>query len=288
MSRFFEDEPKHPNFIMDRNLIAIYRCLYGADFIQDSINSIIDHVDRIYIFYDTVPWGNVTEVTYKGARIFFPKRFDNVLDKIRDIGSDKIYLIYDHVENNVNQFTHLINDIIIPKYDKPDDILIMEVDHIFKEDQLTTAINEFRLERYQHADTGQVELWKTFEYRIPERPLRASAVFWRMDELDKMPYTLRQGERLPVYRLQSHVHNFGFCMSRQIMFWKHLLALAFSQKIGDGQPNEDWFEEKWLNWHPEKNNKDLEISKGREKDISHAYYYDPRELPEAIRERLFV
>jgi hypothetical protein len=273
---------------MNRNRIAIYRCLYGADFIQESISSIIDHVDRVYIFYDTVPWGNVTEVTYKGARIFFPKRFDDILDKICDMHENKIYLIYDHIENNINQFTHLVNDIIIPKYGKPDDIMIIEVDHIFKKSQLVESVRQFRESKFRCADTGQIELWKTFEYRIPERQMRTGVVFWRMDDLDEMPPTLRQGERLPVFRLSTHVHNFGFCMSKQTMFWKHLLALAFSQKIGDGQPDENWFEEKWLNWHSEKNNFDLEISKGRERDISHAYYYDARELPEVIREKLFV
>jgi len=267
---------------MSRSLIAVYRCLYGADFIQESIRSIIDHVDWIFVFYDEIPWGNVTEVTYQGARIFFPKRFDDILDKIRDINNDKITVIYDHVENNVNQFTHLVNDIIVKNYDKPDDIMIIEVDHVFRKDQLIKSIDEFRKEKHICADTGQVELWKTFDYRIPKRPMRTGTVFWNLDGMDKMPDTTRQGERVPIYRLNTEVHNFGFCISKQTMFWKHLLALAFSRKIGDSQPREDWFEHVWLNWHPTLNNENLEISEGREHLISHAYPYNVGMLPSQI------
>lgn len=260
---------------MQRKTIAIYRCLYGADFIQQSIRSIIDYVDKIFIFWDDTPWGNVTEVTYKGARIFFPKRFDDILDKIRDIKSDKIELIYDHVENNINQFTHFVNDIIIPNYGKLNDIMIIEVDHVFRKNEIERALSEFNSNNWKVAKTRQIELWRTIDFRIPERPQRTGVVFWNITGLDRLPDTKRQGE--PVYikmeTLDSFVHNFGFCLSEQAMFWKHLLALGFSQKIGDSQPNENWFEDKWLNWTLDDDNENLEISKGCESDIPYANPY---------------
>ena len=36
--------------------IAIYRIHYGIDFLLESINSIINDVDKIVIFYSEKPW----------------------------------------------------------------------------------------------------------------------------------------------------------------------------------------------------------------------------------------
>jgi hypothetical protein len=54
------------------------------------------------------------------------------------------------------------------------------------------------------------------------------------------------------------------------MYWKHLTALAFSRIVGDSLPNESWYEEKWLNWNPITNNRNLEISLGYEWTIPSA------------------
>jgi hypothetical protein len=67
------------------------------------------------------------------------------------------------------------------------------------------------------------------------------------------------------------------------MYWKHMTAIGFSQKIGDDLPNEDWYEDKWLNWNFETNNQNLEISKGHEHLIPRALKYDRNELPELLK-----
>ena len=85
------------------------------------------------------------------------------------------------------------------------------------------------------------------------------------------------------HRLEAKVHNLGFCMSPQTMFWKHLLALGFCQKIKDSQPNENWYFDKWVGWNSNGNNKDLEITRGHESDIPYAVQYDKAELPEVLR-----
>ena len=57
-----------------KNIIyAIYRCYYGEDFIQESIRSITDYVDKIFVFVDNTPWGSADECVYKGETIKFPK-----------------------------------------------------------------------------------------------------------------------------------------------------------------------------------------------------------------------
>ena len=53
--------------------IAIYRIHYGIDFLLESINSIINDVDKIVIFYSEKPWVEVDKIKYKNKYINFPK-----------------------------------------------------------------------------------------------------------------------------------------------------------------------------------------------------------------------
>lgn len=264
-------------------IYALYRCLYGEDFIQQSIKSIQEYVDKIFIFWDDKPWGDVDSCIYKEQKITFPKKFDNIIDKIKELNNSKIELIYDHQYNNLNQFTHFVNDIILLKYDRPDIIFFIEVDHVWKKNQLESVLLEFKKKNIPCASSSQVELWKTPAYRIPERKGRLATIFWNMNLVNNIPPTGRHANIDHMPFLSSYVHNFGFCISEKTMYWKHMTALAFSQKIKDSRPNESWYEEKWLKWDFEKNNKNLEISQGSEHTIPYAYRYNLNELPEVIK-----
>lgn len=267
-------------------IYAIYRCLYGEDFIQESIRSIDAYVDKIFIFWDDKPWGDVSHCIYKGNKVEYPKKFDEILTKIRQLNNPKIELIYDHQFNNINQFTHFVNNRILPNYEKPDEIMIIEVDHVFHEKQIKSALKEFREGNYTNASTSQVEIWKGFRHRIPDREYRNAVIFWNLKNLSKLPDTLRQGDSSEMVWLSSYVHNFGFAVSDQAMYWKHMTALGFSQKIGDSGPNEAWLEDKWLSWDYSTNNENLEISAGYEHTIPKAIPYDISELPKLICEKL--
>jgi hypothetical protein len=277
--------------------------LYGEDFIQHSIKSIDKFVDKIFIFWDDRAWGNVTECMYKGKKVEFPKppaTFDNVVQKVKDLNNPKVVLQRDHVKNNINQFTHFVNDLILPNYDKPDEIMFIEVDHVWEEEQLKNALKEFKDKDLVQANARPHELWRTYNYSIPYRG-RLSTVFWNMKNLNKIPPTGRHAQTTGKYNqkhkmgmayLQAHVHNLGFCFSDNVMYWKHMTAIGFSQKIGDSPPGEAWLD-RWRNWDFKKNNKDLEISLGKEHRIPYA---EPNmkgvpqilidEMPEFMKERM--
>jgi Tfp pilus assembly protein PilF len=263
---------------------AVYRCLYGEDFIQESLKSITDHVDKIFIFWDDTPWGDVTECVYKGETIKFPMKFDNVVDKIRELDNPKIELLYDHQYTAENQLTHFMNDVILPKYKKPSVVLFLGADHVFRSDQMKKAVEEFREKEYVFATTDQVEVWKGFRHRLPERQNEVGAIFCNLGKLEKMPATLKHGGLLVMPKLSAYVHNFGFAVSEKTMYWKHLVSIAVSRKFGDPVPPEDWYEEKWIRWNYESNNENLEISE-QYKDIR-AVPYDVNELPEVMKDRL--
>jgi len=263
---------------------AIYRCLYGEDFVQASIKSISDHVDKIFVFWDDVPWGNVTGCVYKGEPVKFPEKFDQAVEKIRELNDPKIELIHDHQDAGENQLTHFMNDIILPRYEKPSVIVFLEVDHVFRSDQFGKAMDEFTANDYVFATTDTREVWKGLSHRLPERPNRAGAIFCNFSKLERMPATLKHGGILVMPKLSAHVHDLGFAASEKVMYWKHLVSLAVSRHFGDQIPPEDWYEEKWLKWDYETNNEHLETSE-QDKNLK-AIPYDADELPELIREAL--
>jgi tetratricopeptide (TPR) repeat protein len=270
----------------EKMIYAVYRCLYGEDFIQESIKSISDHVDKIFVFWDDTPRGNITECIYKGEVVKFPEKFDGVVDKIRELDNPKVELIHDHPDSDENFLTHFVNDIILPNHKKPSIILYLEVDHVFRSDQIKKAIDEFMENDYLFATTEQIEMWKDLYHRLPEREDKVGVVFCNFGKLRKMPDTLKHGGIVVMPKLSAYVHNFGFAVSEKAMYWKHLSAIAFSQKFGGSAPYEDWYEEKWLKWDYETNNENLDVSE--QYRISSAMPYNDDKLPEYIKEKYNV
>ena len=259
----------------------IYRCLYGEDFIQQSILSVKDYADKILVFWTDTPFGNISEVIYKGITQPIPKPIDRILDRINELELPNLMTYYAHFPDPMNQVTVLINDYVLPNYEKPDLIIFLEPDMVWRKDQLELAL-KFIPDQISYVK--QVELWKTPQFRIPERAKRPGAIFYNMKNLSQVPPTGRDGCPAPVSRvpaIPTLIHNFGFCVSERNMLWKHMLALGFAKLIGDRVPNEDWYEKKWLSWDFETNNKNLEISRGREHWIPCAVPYTD-ELPETI------
>lgn len=265
---------------------AVYRCLYGEDFIQESIKSINDHVDKIFVFWDDAPPGKLTECIYKGQTIRFPKKFDNVIEKIKELDNPRIEIIYDHQDTIDNQLTHFVNDIILPNNKKPSIVIYLDVDHVFRSDEIEKAIGEFEEQDYVFATTEQIELWKDVQYRLPERPEKVGAVFCNLSKLKRMPATLKHGGIAVMPKLSACVHNFGFAVSEKVMYWKHLLSIALAQKFGGGIPFENWYEEKWLNWDYETNNENLDISE--QYIISSTLPYNTDKLPELIKKKYYI
>jgi len=238
---------------------AVYRVLYGEDFIEESIRSVLDSVDKVYVFWTDKVWGGCTEVVYNGETIQFPKKFDASIEIVKSINSNKISLIENYQPTPLNQYTHLVND-----YVKAESVLLVEPDQVMNNAE--EAFELFEAVNVRCAAVPQIEYWKTREYRIPDRN-RCGPIFWK----PPLPSTAPNG--LPttgkVSYLKSGAHNYGFCVSEKVMYWKHLTAIAFSSVIDDSIPREDWYEEVWKKWVPEMEN--LEISKHFPSAIPYAY-----------------
>ncbi len=265
-------------------IYAVYRCLYGEDFIQESIAAIEPYVDKVIVIWSDVPWGNVQEVQYKGDTVVIPKQIDNIIQRIKGMPGEKIHLIHDNVFTPENQFTHFMDDIVLANFEMPTHVMFLEPDMVFKKQELELTLESFDNANLITASTKQIELWRNFDHRIPAR-VRPGCILWNMKWIGSVfPPTGKSCNYVILPYLPSMVHNFGFCVSDRSMYWKHLLAMGFSEKINDSPPNPEWLEKKWHAWNGMSNNRDLEVSLGKEYEIPCAIYYDRRELPETILE----
>ena len=92
---------------------AIYRIHYGIDYIDESINSIVDQVDKVFIFYSLKPWIQQKTFQYKGKKIQFPENpetFDPVQLDFGIKGAKCPDYICKHFKNSINSYID-INEI---------------------------------------------------------------------------------------------------------------------------------------------------------------------------------
>lgn len=238
-------------------MIAIYRVLYGEDYIEPSINSVLPFVTDVFVFWTNRVWGDCKGVDYKGEYIEFPEKFDNVVEVVENMKSNKIHLIENYYPRPHNQFAYLVFE--ANKYTDVDEVVFMEPDMV-----ITRWPDSKGEAPPMPTATPQIEVWKT-EYTIPQRD-RPGPIFV------KAPVRQTAANGWPIHHPMAwnngQAVNYGFSISDEVMYWKHLTAMAFSPLVGDSIPNPDWYEDKWLNWTPETQN--LEISLGHEHKIPYA------------------
>lgn len=259
---------------------AIYRIHYGLDFLEPSINSIIKNVDRIFIFYSKDPWVKATHINYKKKFIDFPNNPEDVESFLINKFSKNKKIIIKNYECKTpdNQFGDLFNLACSINFAKPKYALFMEPDMVFGENQLKMMKLELDIKFWIRSIIAQqIEIWKYDNnkkekntFRIPLRK-RIGPVLWKIKKKDNDIITGFGGgpknKRKENYSFIK-ILNLGFSYNKDTMLYKHLTALVFSKAIGDSEPDENWYEFKWLNWKPE--TRDLEISVGFQHKIKKA------------------
>lgn len=271
-------------------MIGVFCCvLYGSDFVEDSIRSILPVCDDVYVVMVGRPWGDTTGVVYKGDWVPWPEKFDDSRERVAAMNEPRVHIIDNYWPLPHTQCLHAMNDLVLPLYKDVraiGDVLIMSSDCVFEQGNLEQLMRSWR--KYAHAGAWayatQRELWRTPAWTFERRQQRSSVNLHRpVSWPTKWP---RGGlQPTPIPMLEGTVHSFGFCMSPAATRWKMLTAMAYAPIVGESPPNEDWFEKKWLSWHPVMNNRNLEISARSESDISHAVPYDVTLLPESIQKR---
>ena len=245
------------------NRIAIYRIHYGLDFLEQSVKSIINDVDQVYIFHSSNPWSKKRSLTYLGQSIPLPTLNEHVESFINQKFDNKITYVAKEYDSPDNQYANMYR-YVKQHFGRPIQTLMMEPDMVFAPGD---AKKLFEYEG-NYVSTKQIELWKSIHWRVPQRD-RVGPTLWNIpiDHTFKGTYS-----DINVHPTIQN-YNFGFCLSEKIMLYKHLVAIMGSQDINDSIPSERWYEDKWLNWKPETT--DLEISERFKHYIKKIEQFDP-------------
>ena len=260
---------------------AIYRIHYGLDFLKQSIDSIIDSVDHVFVVYSKEPWHKSDTVYYMGRECPMPSLHEDVQAFMEEhyFNTDKVHWCNKEVQVPNNQFKNyfsLVED-NYPELESPEHVLFMEPDMVFNKKDIERAFVQLKEVELPCFCFTQIELWKDHHWRVPQRD-RVGPTIWKTKELPK--YNLHFGTYANNAQFKHEIqnYNFGFCMNAKTMLYKHLTAINFSSSIGDSIPSHEWYTEKWLKWTPAVS--DLEIAEKWKHLIPKALSY---EMPEDMR-----
>ena len=148
----------------------------------------------------------------------------------------------------------------------PKKVLMMEPDMVWDKEQLKKALELTDAE----ISFRKIEFWKTDKWYIKRN--RPGPTLY-----NQAPGLTGKGTATNQRLVNNDIYcyNYGFCLSQEIMLYKHEVAIQSSKYYRDSQPAEDWYETKWLNWTPETTN--LEISKAHRHHIKKAYPYGTKD-----------
>ena len=262
---------------------AIYRIHYGLDYLKQSIDSVIDTVDKVFVIYSLDPWVVKDTVNYLGKTIPMPKLPEDVPGFMQKHYSDnnKVVWIREEVSTPKNQFRKYYNICAIRENRIPTKVLFMEPDMVFFKSTVQKLFDQLTFSDKPCLGTLQVELWKDYNWQVPQRQ-RIGPVAW---QIKRMPnFSTHFGPTSPnIEYIAKDIksYNFGFCFNAATMLYKHLTAINFSAEIGDSIPSQEWFRDKWLNWTPK--TKDIEISEKWKHLIPKAVPYN---MPDLMKKQM--
>ena len=253
---------------------AIYRIHYGLNFLKQSIDSIKDSVDRVFVIYSLDPWVKEYTINYLGEIFVMPVLHENVSEFMKwKYGEDKkIEYWRAEIPSPKNQFRQLYEMVCEKMEGVPEHVLFMEPDMVFYKPDVEKLFNELETRDLPCLGTLQIELWKNFEWRIPLRD-RIGPMIWspRRHHTWETHFGTYQ-DNMQIISEDILNYNFGFCLDEKTMLYKHLTAINFSKVIGDSIPSQEWYRDKWLNWTPETT--DIEIAERWKHTIPRAVIYN--------------
>jgi len=239
-------------------IYALYRIHYGLDFLEKSINSIIDDVDMIFIYWSKQPW-------YKDCKNLPPMN-ENVKEYCKR-WNGKVNVIEREFDLPSGQYTQMYAD-MITGHTIPKKVLMMEPDMVWDKEQLKKALELTDPE----ISFKQIEFWKNEEWYIKRTSERPGPTLY-----NQAPGLTGKGTATNTHLINNNIYcyNYGFCLSKEVMKYKFEVAIQSSKHYKDSIPSKDWYEKKWLNWTPE--TEDLEMSEAHKHYIKKALPYGTKD-----------
>jgi len=268
--------------------IAAVYCVYNEeDFIECSIRSIYDFVDKVFVLLGEAPWA----AHNPRARELF-QRPDATEEIVRRLMADhpKIQLVKGVWNSGVD---HRNAGMRLCHKERFNYYFMVDGDEVYRTDHLERIREELRA----HPEASQVIVkchvfWRSFLYRFP-----STEMSWLPRRIFKVTRISRLGKSwipLPwpcrftginktdawgsVYRIpedRAVFYHFSYSRSPEKLRQKVSTFMAAPDIIGD------WFERVWLRWPGQRDMSDLHPT--NPKIWRRAVYHDLSDLPEVMR-----
>ncbi len=277
--------------------VAIYRLLYGSDFIGESLASIYPHCEQILCFVGHEMFGGRRIINYFGHDVYLPHDIDGLTDainawKAQNDPDNKVRVLPNPYATLLKgQLQAMVNNEVIPRYD-PTHVLMVESDEVWHQDTIRTLF-----EVAQNSDADEIMasachlFWRSYKYcSTRTNPYAVMRALKGRKQIGLTGHALTSaGNDVKRHRDDRlKIHNFGFAAAERTIFWKHMTALSFSRDVKlDSPPREEWFEEVWRPWNGVSNRRtDLCPSIGYEDAFAPAQDYPFEMLPALMQQRI--
>ena len=281
--------------------IAIYRLLYGSDFIGESLASIYDHVDAIYCCVGHDAFGGRRITSYFGHDVYLPHDIDGLTDAIAawkrtNDPHNKVHILDNPYATLLKgQLQRIVNDLLLPREPDATHIFMVECDEVWHEDAIRELFQLVAADTVTDEFMAEPHLfWRSYKYvSTRTNPYAVIRALKGKKEIGLTGHALMSESangKLDIKRRNTNirVHNFGFASAARTIFWKHITALSIGRDLNlDSAPREEWFEQVWRpwNWHTNRR-EDLCPSKGYETVLPPAQEYPTDLLPAPMKRRI--
>lgn len=266
-------------------IAAVYCIFNEEDYIEYSIKSVYDFVDKIIICLSLAPY---SEYNPQAKQMQFKKdNTEQIIERL-SYGDEKFVIIKDSWNEQLEHRNRGMQYCIDNGYDY---YFLIDGDEVYRKDHLENIASEIAA----HPEVGSFIIkcpifWRSFKYRIP-----AEKVAWAPRRIFKItPSRKILGLRWPyrcrftginktnslgkVYQIppqKAVFYHFSYAKSAKDMKEK-LSTFPHAHEILDG-----WYENVWLNW-PE-NRKMRNIHPTNPEKFPEVEYLKPNDLPEVMQ-----
>ena len=277
--------------------VAIYRTLYGSDFLGESMAAVYPYCDEIACLISREMFGGRKTINYFGHDLYLPHDIDGVGTAIQNWKDqydtdNKIRILDNPFATRLHgQMQATVNELIIPRFN-PTHVFLVEPDEVWHEDAVKAL---FEIARETDADEIMAAachlFWRSYKYcSTRTNPFCLIRNLKGKRSIGPTGHALMSAGK-DVKRHEDDrlkIHNFGYAASERTVFWKHIASLSFSRDLNlDSPPREEWFDEVWRPWNGVTNRRtDLCPSIGYEDAFPPARDFPSDGLPALIKERI--
>jgi len=201
--------------------LAYYPIHYGAEYLEASIQSIYDNVDKIVILYTSEPsYGHHTNISC-------PESEEEIKQVAMKAAGDKLEWV------NIRANAEGSHRGQIMQYTEGYDVLLaVDADEVWEPSELTKAIEEtYRGRSWRRNVSGFINFWKSFDYACYDGFLPARLFKINAGNMDEETIT-------------GKIYHFGYAQSKKIMDYKFEIH-GHKNEIKPG-----WLENTYYAWKP--------------------------------------